>query len=307
MIDDLDLLKSRMDQATPEPDAARRAANLALAQANFAALHRSATPAGAPSAGLRGIWDRITSKGVITATAAIAAFALILTAPQGIDQMRAPVQSDQSVPEVAAESSFAPLARTTQMDDVAAAAPQASAARGAQAMPPAGLIDIGAIVSDLIDALPASLPQVAILPTPWDAQTQLLMVTNPDRAKPLRLRFDPDLSPLARQITGPADEQRKTQSALLAYEISRLPLRDVGALVWDGTEMALGAQTRLPDPDAQFLAAITGFALLQQGQDLGAWGYHQAITLAAANTGADPTGQRAAVVNLMQNARDLAR
>lgn len=41
MTDDLNDLKAMMDKATPRPDAARRAENVALAQKNFADLQGS--------------------------------------------------------------------------------------------------------------------------------------------------------------------------------------------------------------------------------------------------------------------------
>lgn len=45
MTDDLDRLKAALDQATPAPDSAKRAENIALARKNFAALQGNANPA----------------------------------------------------------------------------------------------------------------------------------------------------------------------------------------------------------------------------------------------------------------------
>jgi Ca-activated chloride channel family protein len=98
MTDDLDDLKSLLDAATPRPDAARRAEDLALAQRNFDALQGSRDEA-RPTAvtGPKGLWtgvktmmNAITSKGRLTATTALAACGVLVLTPQGQDLLRPP-------------------------------------------------------------------------------------------------------------------------------------------------------------------------------------------------------------------------
>ncbi|KJZ19574.1 YfbK domain-containing protein [Loktanella sp. S4079] len=71
MTDDLDDLKSLMDQATPRADATRRADNIALARKNFDDIHARATPEMTGGTGLKRIWNIITSKAAIGATTAV--------------------------------------------------------------------------------------------------------------------------------------------------------------------------------------------------------------------------------------------
>ena len=62
MTDDLDDLKAMMTDATPKPDATKRAANLALAQKNFETLQGSRDPARpTPVTGLNGLWTGVTT------------------------------------------------------------------------------------------------------------------------------------------------------------------------------------------------------------------------------------------------------
>ena len=92
MSDEFDDLKRAMDAATPAPNAARKAANLALAEENFARLQgtRDATRL-TPK---RGIWIRaadgvtnmlnaLTTRGGLTATTALVAVGLVMVTPQG--------------------------------------------------------------------------------------------------------------------------------------------------------------------------------------------------------------------------------
>ncbi|WP_108815476.1 vWA domain-containing protein [Loktanella sp. Alg231-35] len=98
MTDDLDDLKSMMADATPRPDAARRAENLALAQRNFDALQGSQGDA-RPTAGTgpKGLWtgvktmmNAMTSKGGLTATTALVACGFLILTPQGQGLLRPP-------------------------------------------------------------------------------------------------------------------------------------------------------------------------------------------------------------------------
>ena len=98
MNDDLDDLKQMMNAATPRPDAARRAENLALAQKTFDAVqgsHNAARPTSVT--GPRALWtgvktmlNTMTSKGALTATTALVACGLLFVTPQGQNLLRPP-------------------------------------------------------------------------------------------------------------------------------------------------------------------------------------------------------------------------
>ncbi len=93
MSDDLDDLKAAMDAATPAPDAATKAAHLALAQENFARLQGSAhatrpisnRPFSGLWTGMKTMLDRMTSRGALTATTALVAIGFVLLTPLGDD------------------------------------------------------------------------------------------------------------------------------------------------------------------------------------------------------------------------------
>ncbi len=93
---DLDDLKAAMTSATPAPDASRRAADIALARENFAALQGSRAPARhtpeRPKRGvLQGVKDMLnslTTKGGLTVTTAIVACGFLVLTPQGQDLLR---------------------------------------------------------------------------------------------------------------------------------------------------------------------------------------------------------------------------
>ena len=94
MTDDLDDLKRLLEQATPAPDAAKKAANLALARQNFARLHGTAQETAAqarptserPTSGLfRGVktmLDRLGTRGALAATTAIVALGFVAFVPR---------------------------------------------------------------------------------------------------------------------------------------------------------------------------------------------------------------------------------
>ncbi|PXW68866.1 Ca-activated chloride channel family protein [Loktanella sp. PT4BL] len=107
MTDDLNDLKAMMDAATPRPDLARRAENIALAQKNFADLQGSAQAA-RPTAvtGPKGLWtgvktmlSTITTKGGLTATTALVACGFLIMTPQGQDLLRPPSSPQITVTE----------------------------------------------------------------------------------------------------------------------------------------------------------------------------------------------------------------
>ena len=90
MTDDLDDLKRLMDQATPDPDPAKKAADLALARENFA-RHQETTRAARQTSerpktgligGLKTMLTHLTSRGALTATTAMIAVGLVIALPQ---------------------------------------------------------------------------------------------------------------------------------------------------------------------------------------------------------------------------------
>ncbi|MDP5085075.1 MAG: VWA domain-containing protein [Yoonia sp.] len=98
MNDDLDDLKAMMDAATPRPDAARRAENIALAQKNFADIQGSRTaPRPTSTNRPKGLWtgvrtmlNTMTTKGALTTTTALVACGFLLLTPQAQDLLRPP-------------------------------------------------------------------------------------------------------------------------------------------------------------------------------------------------------------------------
>ena len=90
MNNDLDDLKAMMGTATPRPDAARRADNLALAQKNFDDLQGSRDgQRPTPVTEAKGLWtgvktmlNKFTTKGGLTATTALVAVGFLYIAPE---------------------------------------------------------------------------------------------------------------------------------------------------------------------------------------------------------------------------------
>lgn len=103
MSDDLDPLARAMRQATPAPDPARKAANLALAQKNFAtrqgagdaARPTSVRPTPGP---VRGVWNMLTSRfstrGALGASTALVALGLVVFV-NGPDLLPTPTLVDE--------------------------------------------------------------------------------------------------------------------------------------------------------------------------------------------------------------------
>lgn len=91
MTDDLDDLKTMMDRATPRPDAARRAENLALAQNNFdllqgshnTARHTSGAKAKGLWTGVQNMLNSFTTKAALTTTTALVACGFLVLTPAG--------------------------------------------------------------------------------------------------------------------------------------------------------------------------------------------------------------------------------
>jgi len=96
MSDDLDDLKDLMDAATPRPDAARRAENIALAEKNFETLQGSPDQQRPTyQSPLQGLWigaktmlNTLTSRAGLTASTAIVAVGLVAFTPIGDTLLR---------------------------------------------------------------------------------------------------------------------------------------------------------------------------------------------------------------------------
>ncbi len=129
---DLDDLKAMMDNATPRPDATRRAENLALAQKNFETLQGSRKAARpTPATGPKGLWtgvknmlNSLTSKAALTTTTAIVACGFLVLSPAGQDLLRGPQGNDTTITEQDAGSTDArPLANPAVLPNADPIAP----------------------------------------------------------------------------------------------------------------------------------------------------------------------------------------
>jgi hypothetical protein len=116
MSDDLNHLKSLMDDAIPKPDAARRAANLSQAQSNFATLQQSwiATESSR--------WHRLVvwmqsgvGKGAVTASVVLVAAGLFFAAPPEPSQLNAPLATATKIGQSAQEGLVAEFAAPAPM------------------------------------------------------------------------------------------------------------------------------------------------------------------------------------------------
>lgn len=174
MTDDLDHLKSLMDAATPAPDSARRANNLDRARKSFARAQGSRVgarptvkrgPVARLTKGAIFMLNSLTSRGVLTATTALGAIALVLIVPQMqtgplrvTDQIESRVVEPAPIPQPLpqAEEKFA---------DAIAAAPQALSKRaeGANSEPTVRLGRDN--VAEVARIAPAS-PDVVVASTP---------------------------------------------------------------------------------------------------------------------------------------------
>ncbi|MDA9980255.1 von Willebrand factor type A domain-containing protein [Yoonia sp.] len=130
MNDDLNQLKSLMDDATPKPDPVRRTANMTLAQDSFAAFHQARNAKEAAPTGT--IWQRASAwlqsgpaKGLVSASVLVVAASLFLETPPSTNQLSAPVESVEPAQEgLVAE--FAAPAQMIAADDAPVAARMAA-------------------------------------------------------------------------------------------------------------------------------------------------------------------------------------
>lgn len=116
MNDDLDDLKAALKAATPQPDAATKAAHLALAQENFDQLQGSGQPVrptvNRPMSGFwtgaRHMLNSLTSRTGLTATTALVAVGLVFLTPLGEDMLQPPAPGRVSEPEFIIEAPVIP-------------------------------------------------------------------------------------------------------------------------------------------------------------------------------------------------------
>ncbi len=126
MNDDLNDLKAMMDDATPGPDAARRAENLALAQKNFENLQGSRqTARPTPATEAKGLWTGVktmlntfTSKAALTTTTALVACGFLFLTPQGQDLLSQNGGGDDLAGDLELATAEARRDRTLGNDDV---------------------------------------------------------------------------------------------------------------------------------------------------------------------------------------------
>ena len=277
---DLDDLKQAMVSQTPTPDAARRAANIAQAQAVFDRVQDNADT---KKAGWSAFWGRGFARGgwglVTTATAVVAVGIIVL--PQG-DQLPTTETLLAPQPESSAvmdEAFSAEIAATEEVDTMAdtttegliapqALSPTAEAplsvtssralpadpwnavatalAEGQRPAPDS--IDITALINAAISNLPGSAPTQYVVP--WTPDVVLLDSGDPDDAMRLQLIAD------------------------------------------DGSAVQ-------PTGRMQFVVAVAGFAsLLASDTDLDGWGIVEALDLAMQ---AERAAQEQRILDLMRS------
>ncbi|KIN62544.1 Von Willebrand factor, type A [Sulfitobacter noctilucicola] len=165
MTDDLDDLKSLMNAATPQPDAARKAENIALAQKNFANLQGSRgelrptsdRPKPGFITGVRHMLNILTSRGALTASTALVAVGIIALTPLGTHLI--PQSSDAPfIPPAVQEAPATTQMRETEADEPAIAelsAPMVEMEMAAQDMAGQGIAQ-SAAKSNIRMAAPSS-------------------------------------------------------------------------------------------------------------------------------------------------------
>ncbi len=236
MNDDLKHLKSLMDDATPKPDAVRRAANMTLAQDNFVAFQQArVTIDGAP---VETMWQRATvwlqsgpAKGVATASVLIVAGSLFLSTPPNTDQLSAPLKMAESAQEgLVAE--FAAPAQMIAADD-APAASRAAAPSARSATP-----------STSFDAIRAALSR-GVLPQQSDVR----------------------IAEMIDAFTYDSDNSETEADFAAAIESFGLLLRDPQALGDNGYDEVIARAQASLGPDISGLRA-EAVALMQLAKDL---------------------------------------
>ncbi|MCG7522205.1 VWA domain-containing protein [Ruegeria sp. Ofav3-42] len=186
MTDDLEELKALMDAATPAPDARRRAENLEQAQKNFARNQGSRAamrptvkrgPLARMTEGAKSMLNALSHRGVLTATTAIAAVALVMIVPQTRDVVVQPLSRSESrvaappLPEADLAGLEEPVVEAPVIGEEAAeamqskmASPQLGAAGlGAEGGARFGIAD-GATYDQAVPSLMQ--PEVGLIPQP---------------------------------------------------------------------------------------------------------------------------------------------
>ncbi|MEO1637852.1 MAG: YfbK domain-containing protein [Pseudomonadota bacterium] len=311
MNDDLSDLKALMDQATPEPDKARRAANMALAQRNFANLHNA--PASKPT-GWRKWLGEWLGPIALPATAVVAIGVLVISPPPTPENtvLEPPVAA---VGELIVESFTDSSAATSEVDDALSPMAEAGvAARSTLQAAPAPLALSDAVESELADTQAGSdvtalllesglfasadgtLPTTRAIaaPLPWDTTRHVVIVNlgghgTVATVESLGGSEDASLTSLAGPTGMVVDETGFSPRTAILRDIA---VEEVARFEFENSEA-----------DSAFAVAVYGFGILQQGTLTNAeWSYADAIALADANRGPDPTGARAAMVAQMRAA-----
>ena len=304
MTDDLSDLKALMDEATPRPDAQRRQEDLSRASANFARLHAPKVSAKPVS-----FWSRGTAwVGGTVASVAVVATAFLLFVPSStpvplgpmsadIGDARAETASDfaiatQEAPQTLSRSAAAPTALATEsaMPPPKTAALLADTALSYQQIdqllqdgifPDRAVVEVSAMLSGIAESLlqgtdPAP---VTSLPTPWNSGSHLVLVASVSSGV---------------NSTLPLDE---------TWRLLGVVQRNQGAIEIYQAPVAFGAQA---NEATYFAAAVTGFALLLQGDaSFDGWSFDEAIDLAQRGINDDPA--RLDMLDLMERAEELSR
>lgn len=317
MTDDLDHLKTALQAATPKPDSARRTADIAAAQAQFAKLHDVAKPA------RKSLWHRWMSGGGFAAAAASTAVVVMgvfivsqpNTPPVQTKTAAEPAIAERAIERRSADFATAELTMAApagvsagiQMDDMQQplAALRLSLAQGT--LPPAGTVTLDPILNEIgldlplaqINALPLRAAATGVV-APWDDRLYLVLLTM-DSAAPATVQ--PEL---------PRFQARDTSARDLAPGMSLVTaLQAVGQRP---THLRLEVTSAAPVTlaisdagiDARFAVAVAGFvAVLDDPAAFGPWGFDDLIDFATVNRGDDPDGTRAEIIALMRMAQAL--
>ncbi len=282
--DDFKDLKAAMEMATPEPDAARRTANLARAQEGHARQQRARRPA-TPT-----LWQRVGVRGgawagLGTGAAALAAVVLLVQ-PTG-----APLGPSF-------ETTLAPQAEppVAFSDDVAIESRSAAPAMEEAMMAPQGMADTA-----IAEAAPTA--RMAVSDPAQSLEAILASGRLPDTGEVDTVLLTNALAP-ALGIRPPINYAVPWSERTVLRDSGRRgdPMR-FSPMPFDDSQIA----TELFEPRApaeiRFVIAVTGFAtLLETGaSDLNGWTYADALAMARASQVASPQA-----IALMEMAAGLA-
>ena len=173
MTDDLEDLKKLLYAATPTPDPARRAENIALAQKNFGDLQGSRDearltperPKKGLISGVKNMLNTLTSRAALTATTAVVAVGVVIMLPQTQDMLRAP--QAPLPPAVVLEK------EAVEVQDAVTAYPAPAIAEQAA---PGNDPMLGALTEDYAASAPAATTRMRVQ---GDASTSLIVAEPP--------------------------------------------------------------------------------------------------------------------------------